>query len=124
MDKGLVQRANRLMPSADNISEGVKYMPQDNNNDLFKNAGNLDRYPTNNNDDNDTIDRPVMINDSLNPGFQREERPVPNGNIPTIEGVANIKERFPSDHERLMSRINLGDALINRENTHTGRFEK
>ncbi|MGE7758538.1 hypothetical protein [Peribacillus sp. NPDC097895] len=124
MDKGLVQRANRLMPSADNISEGVKYMPQDNNNDPFNNAGNLDRDSTNNNDDNDTIDRPVMIDDSLNPGFQREERPGPNGNILTIEGVANIKERFPSDHERLMSRINLGDGLINRENTHTGRFER
>lgn len=87
-------------------------MPQDNNNDPF------------NNDDNDTIDGPIMINDSLNLGFQREERPMPNGIIPTIEGVANIKERFPSDHERLMSRINLGDALINRENTHSGRFER
>ncbi|MDO7487556.1 hypothetical protein Q5O89_20660 [Peribacillus frigoritolerans] len=87
-------------------------MPQDNNNDPNNNAGNLDarRDPTN--------------NDSLNHGFQREERPMPNGNIPTIEGVANIKERFPSDHERLMSRINLGDALINRENTHFGRFER
>lgn len=40
---------------------------------------------------------------------------MPNGNIPTTEGVANVKERFPSDHERLMSRINLGDALINRK---------
>ncbi|MDR4924863.1 hypothetical protein [Peribacillus simplex] len=100
-------------------------MPQDNNNDPFNNAGNLDtrRDPTNN-DDNDTIDRPVMIDDGLNPGFQREERPGRNGNIQTIEGVANVKERFPSDHERLMSRINLGDALINRENTHTGRFER
>ncbi|WP_342614476.1 hypothetical protein [Peribacillus frigoritolerans] len=87
-------------------------MPQDHNNDSFNNAGN-------NNDDNDTIDRP-----SLNPGFQREERPVPNVNIPTIEGVANIRERFPSDHERLMNRINLGDALINRENTHFGRIKK
>ena len=105
-------------------------MPQDNNIDPFNNAGNLDTHrdatnnPTNNKDDNDTIDRPVMIDDSLNPGFQREERPRPNGSIPTIEGVANIKERFPSDHERLMSRINLGDALINRENTHSGRFER
>jgi hypothetical protein len=100
------------MPSADNISEGVKYMPQDNNNDPNINAGNLDarRDPTN--------------YDSLNHGFQREERPMPNGNIPTTEGVANVKERFPSDHERLMSRINLGDALINRENTHFGRFER
>jgi len=98
------------MPSADNISEGVKYMPQDNNNDLNNSDGNLDtrRDPTN----------------SLNPGFQREERPMPNGAIPTTEGVANVKERFPSDHERLMSRINLGDALINRENTHFGRFER
>ncbi|MES1041759.1 hypothetical protein [Peribacillus simplex] len=99
-------------------------MPQDHNNDSFNNAGNLDRDPTNDNDDNDTMDRPVMIDDSLNPGFQREERPVPNGYSPTKEGVANIKERFPSDHERLMSRINLGDALINRENTHFGRFER
>ncbi|MDP1420481.1 hypothetical protein Q8G35_19375 [Peribacillus simplex] len=101
-------------------------MPQDNN-DPFNNAGNPGKDPANNpttNNDNDTIDRPVMINDSLNPGFQREERPVPNGNIPTIEGVANVKERFPSDHERLMNRINLGDALINRENTHFGRFER
>ncbi|TKH04772.1 hypothetical protein FC682_11970 [Peribacillus simplex] len=101
-------------------------MPQDNN-DPFNNAGNLEtrRDPNNNNnDDNGTIDRPVMNNYSLNPGFQREERPVPNGNIPTIEGVGNVKERFPSDHERLMSRINLGDALINRENTHFGRFER
>ncbi|MEC1400017.1 hypothetical protein [Peribacillus simplex] len=118
------------MPSADNISEGVKYMPQDNNIDPFNNAGNLDTHrdatnnPTNNKDDNDTIDRPVMIDGGLHPGFQREERPRPNGSIPTIEGVANIKERFPSDHERLMSRINLGDALINRENTHSGRFER
>ncbi|MFJ7939221.1 hypothetical protein ACIQYG_12000 [Peribacillus sp. NPDC096622] len=87
-------------------------MPQDNNNDPNNNAGNLDarRDPTN--------------SDSLNHGFQREERPMPNGNIPTTEGVANVKERFPSDHERLMSRINLGDALINRENTHFGRFER
>ncbi|MFE4705415.1 hypothetical protein [Peribacillus simplex] len=101
-------------------------MPQDNNNDPFNNAGNLDkrRDPTNINDDNDTIDGPVMIDDGLNPGFQREERPRPNGNIQKIEGVANVKERFPSDHERLMSRINLGDALINRENTHSGRFER
>ncbi|PCD06285.1 hypothetical protein CMV16_19105 [Peribacillus simplex] len=85
-------------------------MPQDNNNDLNNSDGNLDtrRDPTK----------------SLNPGFQREERPMPNGNIPTTEGVANVKERFPSDHERLMSRINLGDALINRENTHFGRFER
>jgi hypothetical protein len=100
------------MPSADNISEGVKYMPQDNSNDPNNTAGNLyaRRDPTN--------------NDSLNPGFQREERPMPNGDIPTTEGVANVKERFPSDHERLMSRINLGDALINRENTHFGRFER
>ncbi|WHY55768.1 hypothetical protein [Peribacillus simplex] len=120
-DKGLVQGANRLMPSADNISEGVKYMPQDHSNDPFNDAGNLDerRDPTNNNDDSATIDRP-----SLNPGFQSEERPVPNGNIPTIEGVANVKERFPSDHERLMSKIDLGDALIKRENTHSGRFER
>ena len=105
------------MPSADNISEGVKYMPQDNN-DPFNNAENLDthRDATSNKDDNDTID--------LHPGLQREERPRPNGNIPTIEGVANVRERFPSDHERLMSRINLGDALINRENTHFGRFER
>ncbi|SIP99992.1 hypothetical protein SAMN05878482_10141 [Peribacillus simplex] len=93
-------------------------MPQDHNNDPFNNAGNR-RDPTNNNDDNNTIDRP-----SLNPGFQSEERPVPNGNIPTIEGVVNVKERFASDHERLMSRINLGDAIINRENTHFGRFER
>ncbi|MCM3676832.1 hypothetical protein M3699_24095 [Peribacillus simplex] len=113
------------MPSADNISEGVKYMPQDNDIDPFNNAGNLDTdNPTNNNDDNDTIDRPVMIDGGLHPGFQREERPRPNGNSPTIEGVANVRERFPSDHERLMSRINLGDALINRENTHFGRFER
>ncbi|WP_342602850.1 hypothetical protein [Peribacillus sp. FSL E2-0159] len=93
-------------------------MPQDNNIDPFNNAGNLDtnRDATNNKDDNDTID--------LHPGLQREERPRPNGNIPTIEGVANVRERFPSDHERLMSRINLGDALINRENTHFGRFER
>ncbi|MDV7765933.1 hypothetical protein [Peribacillus sp. CSMR9] len=101
-------------------------MPQENNNDPFN---NVDRDPTNNptttnNDDNDTIDRPVMIDDGLNPGFQREERPSPNRDILTIEGVANIRERFPSDHERLMSRINLGDALINRENTHTGRYER
>jgi hypothetical protein len=99
------------MPSADNISEGVKYMPQDNNND----PNNTARYLDARRDPN---------NDSLNPGFQREERPMPNGNIPTTEGVANVKERFPSDHERLMSRINLGDALINRENTHFGRFER
>ncbi|MDM5293202.1 hypothetical protein QUF81_08365 [Peribacillus simplex] len=104
-------------------------MPQENNNDPFTNAGNLDRDPTNNptttnNDDNDTIDRTVMIDDGLNPGFQREERPSPNRDILTIEGVANIRERFPSDHERLMSRINLGDSLINRENTHTGRYER
>ncbi|MFJ7362823.1 hypothetical protein ACIQWQ_01715 [Peribacillus frigoritolerans] len=83
-------------------------MPQDNNNDPNNNAGNLD----------------TRNNDSLNPGFQREERPMPNGNIPTTEGVANVKDRFPSDHERLMSRINLGDELINRENTHFGRFER
>ncbi|CAH0271824.1 hypothetical protein SRABI96_03714 [Peribacillus sp. Bi96] len=96
-------------------------MPQDNNNDPFNNAGNLDtrRDPTtNNNDDNGTIDRPVMIDGGFNPGFGREERPRRGGNIPSIEGVANGRERFPSDHERLMSRINLGDALINRENTH------
>ncbi|MGE7608041.1 hypothetical protein ACQKML_15655 [Peribacillus frigoritolerans] len=73
-------------------------MPQDTN-DPFKNAGNLDRDPTYN-DDNDTIDGTVMNNDSLNPGFQIEERPVPKGNSTTIEGVANVKERFPSDHER------------------------
>ncbi|AMM94510.1 hypothetical protein UP17_20170 [Peribacillus simplex] len=103
-------------------------MPQENNNDPFNNARNLDIDPTNNptnsNDDNDTIDRPVMIDDGLNPGFQREERPSPDRDIPTIEGAANIRDRFPSDHERLMSRINLGDALIKRENTHFGRFER
>jgi hypothetical protein len=114
------------MPSADNISEGVKYMPRDNSNDPFNNVRNLDthRDPTNKNDDVDTIDGPEMIDDSLNLGFQKEERPGRIGNIPTIEGVANVNERFPSDHERLMSRINLGDALINRENTHYGRFER
>ncbi|MGE7184074.1 hypothetical protein ACQKKK_08745 [Peribacillus sp. NPDC006672] len=82
-------------------------MPQDNNKDPFNNAGNLDTR-----------------RDPMHPGFQREERPSPNRDIPTIEGFANIRERFPSDHERLMSRINLGDALINRENTHFGRFER
>ncbi|MGE7904772.1 hypothetical protein ACQKNS_10300 [Peribacillus sp. NPDC094092] len=83
-------------------------MPQDNTIDPFNN-------PANNNDDNDTIDRAERIDDGLNPGFQREERPVPNGSTATIEGVANVQERFPSDHERLMSRIDLGDALIKRE---------
>ncbi|MFE4130605.1 hypothetical protein [Peribacillus sp. YIM B13482] len=88
-------------------------MPQDNN------GGNPDtrRDPTNNNADNN-------IDGGLSHGFQREERPSPDRDIPTIEGVANIRERFPSDHERLMSRINLGDALIKRENTHFGRFER
>ncbi|MGG4266607.1 hypothetical protein [Peribacillus simplex] len=96
-------------------------MPQNHNKDPFNNAGNLDTL-TNNNDDNVTIERPEMIDGGLHPGFQKEERPRPN--IPTIEGSANIRERFPSDHERIMSRINLGDALINRENTHVGRFER
>jgi hypothetical protein len=46
------------MPSADNMSKGVKYMPQDNT-DPFNKAGNLDtridptNYPTENNDGND-----------------------------------------------------------------------
>jgi hypothetical protein len=115
------------MPSADNISEGVNHMPQDYN-DPLNNAENLDtrrdptNYPTDKNEDNNTVARSVMIDGG--PGFDGEERSRRGDNIPTIEEATNFRERFNSDHERLMGRIILGDTLINRENTHFGRFER
>ncbi|MBR8643805.1 hypothetical protein KEH51_00645 [[Brevibacterium] frigoritolerans] len=56
-------------------------MPQDNNNDPNNTAGNLDA-------------RRDPNNDSLNSGFQREERPMPNGNIPTTEVSQMLKNVF------------------------------